>query len=187
MRLRHLLSTSTIFSSHPRPYRTLAPLMSTRTYAEAIERLNSLQSNAATLDAVRASGGRLSEFAIPEMIEYWERMGYKVSQQRLYLFPVGLSQHAGDGLEQTERHSCHRDERERLDMCLRQLCLDEAQAGVEVRCVVVLWYSKYPTHHSHRSIHVASPRRCTGADTSERHTFVRRTLCEILLRSVGSA
>ncbi|TFL05958.1 FolC bifunctional protein [Pterulicium gracile] len=47
-----------------------------RTYSNAIELLNSLQSNAATLEAVRASGGRLSEFAIPEMVEYLERIGY---------------------------------------------------------------------------------------------------------------
>ncbi|KAJ3573349.1 hypothetical protein NP233_g2487 [Leucocoprinus birnbaumii] len=50
--------------------------MSTRTYRDAIDHLNSLQSNAATLEAVRASGGRLSEFAIPEMLEYLERIGY---------------------------------------------------------------------------------------------------------------
>ncbi|OJT10173.1 Folylpolyglutamate synthase [Trametes pubescens] len=41
--------------------------MATRTYREAVDHLNSLQSNAATLEAVRASGGRLSQFAIPEM------------------------------------------------------------------------------------------------------------------------
>ncbi|KAI0776055.1 tetrahydrofolylpolyglutamate synthase [Trametes elegans] len=41
--------------------------MSTRTYRDAVDHLNSLQSNAATLEAVRASGGRLSQFAIPEM------------------------------------------------------------------------------------------------------------------------
>ena len=51
----------------------------TRTYRDAVDLLNSLQSNAATLEAVRASGGRLSEFAIPEMIEYLERIGYSVS------------------------------------------------------------------------------------------------------------
>jgi folylpolyglutamate synthase len=55
--------------------------MSTLSYQAAVERLNSLQSNAATLEAVRASGGRLSEFAIPEMLEYLERIGYKVSGQ----------------------------------------------------------------------------------------------------------
>ena len=54
--------------------------MSTRTYQDAVEHLNSLQSNAATLEAVRASGGRASEFAIPEMIEYLERVGYTVSK-----------------------------------------------------------------------------------------------------------
>ncbi|TFY83958.1 hypothetical protein EWM64_g60 [Hericium alpestre] len=51
--------------------------MSIRTYKDAIDRLNTLQSNAATLEAVRASGGRQSEFAIPEMVEYLERIGYK--------------------------------------------------------------------------------------------------------------
>jgi hypothetical protein len=52
--------------------------MSTRTYKDAIDHLNSLQSNAATLEAVRASGGRLAEFAIPEMLEYLRRIGYVV-------------------------------------------------------------------------------------------------------------
>ncbi|KAA1466317.1 FolC bifunctional protein [Dentipellis sp. KUC8613] len=50
--------------------------MSTRTYKDAVDRLNSLQSNAATLEAVRALGGRASTFAIPEMVEYLERIGY---------------------------------------------------------------------------------------------------------------
>ncbi|KAJ3989629.1 FolC bifunctional protein [Lentinula detonsa] len=50
--------------------------MSTRNYQNAINSLNSLQSNAATIEAVRASGGRLSQFAIPEMVEYLERIGY---------------------------------------------------------------------------------------------------------------
>jgi len=53
--------------------------MSTRSYQDAVDHLNSLQSNAATLEAVRASGGRLSDFAIPEMLEFLERIGYTVS------------------------------------------------------------------------------------------------------------
>lgn len=53
--------------------------MSTRSYSEAVDALNSLQSNAATLDALRASGGRLSEFSIPEMLEYLHRIGHSVS------------------------------------------------------------------------------------------------------------
>ncbi|TFK29368.1 tetrahydrofolylpolyglutamate synthase [Coprinopsis marcescibilis] len=60
-----------------RPQTEFKRSMSTRTYQEAVERLNTLQSNAATLEAVRASGGRLSQFAIPEMVEYLERIGYK--------------------------------------------------------------------------------------------------------------
>jgi hypothetical protein len=52
--------------------------MSGRSYKDAIDLLNTLQSNAATLEAVKASGGQTSDLAIPEMIEYLERIGYKV-------------------------------------------------------------------------------------------------------------
>src|SRR5882762_6282199 len=52
--------------------------MSNRSYNDAIVLLNTLQSNAATLDAIKASGERSKERAIPEMIEYLERIGYKV-------------------------------------------------------------------------------------------------------------
>ncbi|SAM84492.1 related to tetrahydrofolylpolyglutamate synthase (met6+) [Ustilago bromivora] len=50
-----------------------------RTYDDAIGALNSLQSNAATIEALRKSGGRLLDFAIPEMVEYLERIGYNTS------------------------------------------------------------------------------------------------------------
>ncbi|KAG8903833.1 Folylpolyglutamate synthetase, partial [Tulasnella sp. 403] len=51
--------------------------MSTRSYGDAIDALNSLQSNAAALEASRASGGRLALNAIPEMIDYLSRIGHK--------------------------------------------------------------------------------------------------------------
>ena len=51
-------------------------VMANRSYSDAVEHLNSLQTNAATLEAVRASGGKLSELAIPEMLEYLGRIGY---------------------------------------------------------------------------------------------------------------
>ena len=67
--------------------------MSTRTYQDAVELLNSLQSNAAALEAARASGGR-SEFAIPEMLEYLGRIGYsvriRVDGVRLFLSSHGF-------------------------------------------------------------------------------------------------
>lgn len=53
--------------------------MSTRPYSEAVDALNSLQSNAATLEALRVSGGRLSDLSILEMLEYLHRIGYSVS------------------------------------------------------------------------------------------------------------
>lgn len=56
-----------------------ARTMSQRTYKEAVDCLNSLQSNAAALEASRQLGAsRLVEYAIPEMIESLERIGYKV-------------------------------------------------------------------------------------------------------------
>ncbi|KAI6152163.1 Mur ligase [Pisolithus tinctorius] len=50
--------------------------MSTRNYHDAIEHLNSLQTNAAALEAARAAGPRLNPNAIPEMIEFLERIEY---------------------------------------------------------------------------------------------------------------
>ncbi|KAG6336682.1 hypothetical protein ID866_2389 [Astraeus odoratus] len=50
--------------------------MSTRCYQDAIELLNSLQTNAAVLEAARAAGPRLNPNAIPEMIEFLERIEY---------------------------------------------------------------------------------------------------------------
>ncbi|WWD17944.1 hypothetical protein CI109_102389 [Kwoniella shandongensis] len=49
----------------------------TKTYAEAISLLNTCQSNAATIEAIRKSGGRMNEFAIPEMHDYLRRIGYQ--------------------------------------------------------------------------------------------------------------
>lgn len=49
--------------------------MSSRTYQNAVNDLNSLQSNATVLDTLRATG---NQFAIPEMLEYLGRIGYTV-------------------------------------------------------------------------------------------------------------
>ena len=49
-------------------------------YSDAIAALNTLQSNAAIIEAIRKSGGKLNDFAIPEMIEYLERIGWKQSE-----------------------------------------------------------------------------------------------------------
>ncbi|WVQ85546.1 hypothetical protein IAT38_007712 [Cryptococcus sp. DSM 104549] len=48
-----------------------------RTYAEAISLLNTCQSNAATIEAIRKSGGRLNEHAVSEMHDYLRKIGYK--------------------------------------------------------------------------------------------------------------
>ncbi|THV08397.1 FolC bifunctional protein [Dendrothele bispora CBS 962.96] len=51
--------------------------MSTRSYKDAVEHLNSLQSNAATLDAARAANTRMTSTGILDTLEYLERIGYK--------------------------------------------------------------------------------------------------------------
>jgi hypothetical protein len=61
-----------------------------RTYKDAIDHLNSLQSNAATIEASRASGGKQALVAIPEMLDYLSRIGYKVSS---FLIGVFLNLH----------------------------------------------------------------------------------------------
>ncbi|CEH12036.1 bifunctional protein [Ceraceosorus bombacis] len=49
-----------------------------RSYASSIRALNTLQSNAAVIEAIRKSGGKMNELAIPEMQEYWKRLGYEL-------------------------------------------------------------------------------------------------------------
>ncbi|KAI9797710.1 MAG: Folylpolyglutamate synthetase [Piccolia ochrophora] len=48
-----------------------------RTYGDAITALNSLQTNFATIDAVRKSGKTVNHQSIPEMIEYCRRIGHE--------------------------------------------------------------------------------------------------------------
>ncbi|KIW20775.1 hypothetical protein PV08_01353 [Exophiala spinifera] len=50
-----------------------------RTYADAVASLNTLQSNFAIVDAIRKSGRKMNEQAIPEMIEWLRRIGYQPS------------------------------------------------------------------------------------------------------------
>ncbi|WRT64083.1 uncharacterized protein IL334_001011 [Kwoniella shivajii] len=49
----------------------------TKNYAEAISLLNTCQSNAATIEAIRKSGGRMNEYAVSEMHDYLRKIGYK--------------------------------------------------------------------------------------------------------------
>jgi hypothetical protein len=84
--------------------------MSTRTYSDAVEHLNTLQSNAATIEAARISGGRLSTTAIPEMLEYLGRIGYSVRawMPAIILAYSSLHHYSARGLEQTQCHPCDR-------------------------------------------------------------------------------
>jgi hypothetical protein len=84
--------------------------MSTRTYSDAVEHLNTLQSNAATIEAARISGGRLSTTAIPEMLEYLGRIGYSVCAWMLTIIPAcsSLQHYPARRLEQTQCHPCDR-------------------------------------------------------------------------------
>lgn len=59
----------------PRAGESAAP-QPARTYASAIQLLNSLQSNAAVIEAIRKSGGKGGEAQVLESIEYLKRIGY---------------------------------------------------------------------------------------------------------------
>jgi folylpolyglutamate synthase len=54
--------------------------MERRDYAAAVAALNTLQSNFAIVDAIRKSGRGMNKAAIPEMIEWCSKIGYKVPQ-----------------------------------------------------------------------------------------------------------
>ncbi|ERF75968.1 hypothetical protein EPUS_01334 [Endocarpon pusillum Z07020] len=48
-----------------------------RTYADAVASLNTLQSNFAVVDAIRKSGRSMNKLAIPEMVEWVQKIGYQ--------------------------------------------------------------------------------------------------------------
>ncbi|MCJ1285967.1 Folylpolyglutamate synthetase [Xylographa opegraphella] len=50
-----------------------------RTYSDAVRALNSLQSNASVVNAIRLSGGKMNTQAISEMIEWCRKIGYEPS------------------------------------------------------------------------------------------------------------
>ncbi|KAI8341279.1 Mur ligase [Chlamydoabsidia padenii] len=47
------------------------------TYSEAVQKLNSLQSNAALLEQLRKSGPQMNQYSLPEMRQYFKRIGYE--------------------------------------------------------------------------------------------------------------
>ncbi|CCE63998.1 hypothetical protein TPHA_0G01620 [Tetrapisispora phaffii CBS 4417] len=53
--------------------------MGVRTYQDAVKKLNSLQSNYATIMAIRQSGNSKNKMAILEMQEWTKRIGYSIS------------------------------------------------------------------------------------------------------------
>ncbi|GAA6006148.1 hypothetical protein JCM11491_002049 [Sporobolomyces phaffii] len=60
-------------------HRRLSTMTSSRTYSAAIDALNSLQSNAAVIDAIRKSGTTNGEAQMVEGVEYLKRIGYTPS------------------------------------------------------------------------------------------------------------
>lgn len=93
--------------------------MSSRTYRDAIEHLNSLQSNAATIEASRASGGRLAQFAIPETKEYLQRIGYEVRIADASLLRDFFTDLTARRLEQAECNPYYWNQRQRIHLRIR--------------------------------------------------------------------
>ena len=71
-RLRKLLVQS------PVPRRDLYTGKMSRSYADAVAALNTLQSNFAVVNAIRKSGRGMNQQAIPEMIDWCRKIGYEV-------------------------------------------------------------------------------------------------------------
>lgn len=79
-----LRSSTRHLHNSPRLYRmasTTAPSSSGRSYVDAINLLNSLQSNAAVIEAIRKGGGKSGDQLMEEMVEYLTRIGYQVSSR----------------------------------------------------------------------------------------------------------
>ena len=91
---------------------------------DAVASLNTLQSNFTIIDAIRKSGRKMNEQAIPEMIEWCKKIGYEVwTHPFCYLISVlkltALRTAVPFQLSQYNTHS--RYERERLNVCFHIL------------------------------------------------------------------
>ncbi|KAF2501693.1 folylpolyglutamate synthase [Lophium mytilinum] len=63
--------------------------MEERDYSAAVAALNTLQSNFSVVDAIRKSGKKMNEQAIPEMLEWCRRIGYKpIDMDKLNLIHI---------------------------------------------------------------------------------------------------
>lgn len=58
--------------------RKIVDFLKSSTIQDAVTALNSLQTNFSVLEAIRKSGKKMNHQAIPEMIEWVRRIGYKV-------------------------------------------------------------------------------------------------------------
>ncbi|KAF8419433.1 folylpolyglutamate synthase, partial [Tirmania nivea] len=74
------MSTSSLTAAYP------AAAVGARTYEDAITALNTLQSNASILAAIRSSGRKLNDLSLVEMRSYLSRIGYSPSD----LIPLNL-------------------------------------------------------------------------------------------------
>ncbi|CAG8848813.1 30365_t:CDS:2, partial [Racocetra persica] len=57
--------------------KTVSMQIETRTYAQAVECLNSLQTNAAIIEAINKTGGSANSRSLPEMREFCRKIGYE--------------------------------------------------------------------------------------------------------------
>ena len=117
--------------------RRLSEEMSTRSgsYQDAVDHLNSLQSNAAALEVVRASGGRSSDLAIPEMLEFLERIGYAVSVCRCSAASDLIL--SASTTQRPQRYPYCWDKRQRLNQCIHRFDTSFSTARVESRYVFI--------------------------------------------------
>ncbi len=59
------------------------PIIILTLYQDAIAALNTLQSNFSVVDAIRKSGKAMNQQAIPEMLEWCQKLGYEVCASAL--------------------------------------------------------------------------------------------------------
>lgn len=65
------------------PYHPISSSIMLTLYQDAIAALNTLQSNFSVVDAIRKSGKAMNQQAIPEMIEWCQKLGYEVCASAL--------------------------------------------------------------------------------------------------------
>lgn len=158
--------------------------MSTKSYQDAINTLNTLQSNAATIAAIRATGILSNESAIAEMNEFVARIGLTVLPFISNRIPLSHLSHLSQTTSTTSMSFISPVPRAKDRPALSRTQSSDMQ-GPEAKSVCFPSHYNSSLRNRRRSLHLSPSCRCPRTDQGQWPSLIRGTVFKILFPSLG--